>query len=61
MLSIVVGTDGKAEDIRIVKSLGADFDQNAINALQQWVFRPGMNHGVPVNVRAQVEVNFRKL
>jgi TonB family protein len=61
MLSIVVGTDGRAEDIRIVKSLGADFDENAIRALEQWRFRPGMNHGVPVNVRAQVEVNFRKL
>jgi TonB family protein len=61
MLSIVVGTDGKAEDIRIVKSLGADFDANAISALQQWVFKPGTNHGVPVNVKAQIEVNVRKL
>jgi TonB family protein len=61
MLSIVVGTDGRAEDIRVVKSLGADFDANAISALEQWIFRPGMNRGVPVNVRAQVEINFRKL
>ena len=61
MVSIVVGTEGKAEDIRIVKSLGPEFDASAIAALQQWVFRPGLNHGVPVRVRAQIEVNFRKL
>jgi len=61
MLSIVVGTEGKAEDIRIVKSLGADFDASATTALQQWVFRPGTNQGLPVRVRAQIEVNFRKL
>jgi TonB family protein len=59
MLSIVVNTDGRADDIKIVKSLGMGLDEKAIEAVQRWVFRPGMNNGVPVNVKAQIEVNFR--
>jgi TonB family protein len=61
LLSIVVGTDGKAENIQIVKSLGANFDANAIYAVEQWVFKPGTNQGVPVKVKAQIEVNYRKV
>src|SRR5580704_12350444 len=61
MLSIVVNTDGKAEDIHVVKSLGMGLDEKAMEAVQKWRFKPGMNKGTPVRVRAQVEVNFRLL
>ncbi|HVW11856.1 MAG TPA: TonB family protein [Bryobacteraceae bacterium] len=61
MLSIIVNTDGKAEDIRVVKSLGMGLDEKAVEAVQKWVFKPGRSKGVPVKVRAQVEVNFRLL
>ena len=61
MLSIVVNTDGKAEQIKVVKSLGMGLDEKAIEAVQKWRFLPGKNKGVPVAVRAQIEVNFRLL
>jgi TonB family protein len=61
VLSCVVGADGKAADIRVVKSLGVSFDANAIEAVSKWVFKPGTLNGVPVGVRATIEVNFRKL
>ncbi len=61
MLSIVVNTDGKAEQISVVKSLGMGLDEKAIEAVQKWRFKPGTNKGVPVKVRAQIEVNFRLL
>jgi TonB family protein len=61
MLSIVVNTDGKAEQIAVVKSLGMGLDEKAIEAVQKWRFKPGMNKGVPVKVKAQIEVNFRLL
>jgi TonB family protein len=61
LLSIIVNTDGRAEEIRVVKSLGMGLDEKAIEAVQKWRFKPGRSKGVPVKVRAQVEVNFRLL
>jgi TonB family protein len=61
VLSIVVNTDGKAEEIKVVKSLGMGLDEKAIEAVQKWRFIPGKNKGVAVKVRAQIEVNFRLL
>ena len=61
MLSVVINSEGKAENIQVVKPLGMGLDEKAIEAVQRWVFRPGTNQGVPVKVRAQIEVNFRTL
>jgi TonB family protein len=61
ILSCVIGGDGKTEEIHVVKSLGMGFDANAIDAVSKWVFKPGMRNGVPVPVRATIEVNFRRL
>jgi TonB family protein len=60
-LSVIVGTDGKPLNIHVVRSLDAGLDQKAIDAVEQWVFSPGKRNGVPVNVRAQIEVSFRTL
>jgi TonB family protein len=61
MLSIIVGTDGRAEDIQVIRSLGMGLDEKAIEAVQKWRFRPARHNGAPVKVRAQIEVNFRLL
>ncbi len=61
LLSVIVDTEGKARDIRVIKSLGMGLDEKAIEAVQKWKFKPGMNKGTAVNVRAQIEVNFRLL
>ncbi len=61
MLSIVVNTDGHADNITVVKSLGMGLDEKAIEAVERWRFRPGAKDGAPVRVRAQIEVNFRLL
>lgn len=61
LLSVIVDTEGKARDIRVVKSLGMGLDEKAIEAVQKWRFKPAMKAGTAVNVRAQIEVNFRLL
>jgi TonB family protein len=61
LLSIVVSPEGRAEDIRVVRSLGMGLDEKAIAAVRQWRFKPGTNNGAPVRVRAQVDVTFRLL
>ena len=59
LLSIVVGADGQAHDIHVVKGAGMGLDEKAIEAVQKWRFRPGMKGGQAVNVRATIEMNFR--
>ena len=61
MLSIVVGADGKACDIVVIKQLGLDWDKSAVEAVSKWKFKPGLKDGVPANVIAQAAVNFRLL
>jgi TonB family protein len=59
VLAVVVGADGVARDLRVIRSLRPDLDQKAMEAVSQWKFQPGQKDGKPVNVQATVEVNFR--
>ncbi len=61
VLAVIVDAEGHARDIHVVKSLGMGLDEKAIEAVDKWKFKPGMKAGQPVNVRAQIEVNFRLL
>jgi TonB family protein len=58
-LSVVIGTDGVAHDINVVKSLGSGLDEKAVEAVQKWHFQPGEKDGEAVKVRAMIEINFR--
>jgi TonB family protein len=59
VLKVTVGTDGRAIDIHVMKPLGAGLDQNAIDAVEKYLFKPGTRDGEPVTVFATVEVPFR--
>ena len=61
ILSITVGADGMAHDLKLIKSLGFGLDEKAAEAVSQWQFKPGTRGGVLVPVTATVEVNFRLL
>jgi TonB family protein len=58
-LTIVVGTDQRAHDIKITKSLDSGLDASAINSIKTWRFQPGTKNGKPVAVQAKIDVNFR--
>jgi protein TonB len=58
VLEAIVRRDGTVDILRVVRSLGFGLDENAIQALKQWHFRPGMRAGVPVDVALNIEVNF---
>ncbi len=60
-LSLVVNKQGRAETIRVEKSLDPGLDQAAIDAIRKWTFQPATKDGKPVVVRAKIEVNFRLL
>ena len=44
--------DGKATNIRVLRSLGLGLDEKAIEAVKQWKFKPGYKDGKPVTVEA---------
>jgi protein TonB len=60
-LAVEVWPDGRAHNIRVIRSLGLGLDEKAIEAVQKWTFAPGKKDGAPVKVQATIEVNFRLL
>ena len=58
VLEVIIRKDGTVDVQRIVRSLGFGLDENAIQALKQWRFRPGMRNGVPVDVSLNITVTF---
>lgn len=59
VLQAVVDATGTARDIRVVRSLGLGLDENAVEAVKKWKFRPGYRNGKPVAVLETIEVTFR--
>ena len=58
-LSVEISRDGVADVINVIKSLDRGLDQNAVEAVRQWRFKPAEKDGTPVRVSATIEVNFR--
>jgi TonB family protein len=61
VLSVVIGTDGKAGDIQLSQGVGFGLDEQALDAVTQWTFEPGTRGGMAVPVQASIQVNFRLL
>ena len=59
VLNVVVGPDGSAQQVSVLRSLDPGLDQKAVEMVGTWKFRPGMKDGQPVAVMAQIEVSFR--
>ena len=59
VLWILVGASGHVERAGIVRPLGLGLDAKALEAVRTWKFKPALRRGVPVPVRAIVEVSFR--
>jgi TonB family protein len=60
-LSVIVDETGHARDIKVSQSLGLGLDQKAMEAVEKWLFRPGMKDGKPVAVFATIQVTFHLL
>ncbi len=58
VLYVVVGTDGRPRDIRVIRTLGLGLDEKAMEAVKAWKFEPSMKDGKPVAVAVNVEVAF---
>lgn len=58
VLDIVVGTDGRVHNQRVVRSLGMGLDEKALEGVKVWKFDPSKKDGRPVAVEMQIEVAF---
>jgi len=59
VVSTLVNEDGLPTEIKLVKSLGMGLDENAIECVSRYRFKPGTKDGVPVPVRITIEISFR--
>jgi TonB family protein len=56
-LAVTVGSDGRVKDVQLLS--GPDLlVQSAMEAVWQWVYRPTLLNGEPVEVLTQVDVNY---
>ncbi len=56
-----IGPNGRPRNLRLSRSLGQGLDEKALDAVSQWVFRPGTRNGKAVAVSALIEVTFHLL
>ncbi len=59
VLEIVVRSDGRVGEVKVLQGLGSGLDQRAVEAVRQWRFSPAKRHGTPVDVLVEVAVEFR--
>jgi TonB family protein len=59
-LSCVVRSDGHVTDITVIRSLDPVYglDRQAVEAMRQWEFKPGVKDGKAVAVKVAIEMNF---
>jgi len=55
----IIREDGTVESVRVVRSVHALLDENAVTAFQRWQFEPGRKNGAPVALEVVVEIPFR--
>lgn len=59
LLIVIVGTDGQAHNIRVVKGISDGLTESAIETVRSWKFKPAAGpDGVPAAVRQTIEVTF---
>jgi TonB family protein len=55
---LIVGKDGHAQDVGVIRGIGYGLDEQAVRAIRTWRFKPAMKDGRAVPVYATIEVHF---
>lgn len=58
-VQFIVNERGEVEDPRVIRGIGGGADEEALRAVQQAKFKPGMQRGRPVRVQYSLPVVFR--
>lgn len=58
VLAATIGKDGTVEQLKVSKSLRADCDKSAIDAVHEWRYKPFLLNGNPIEVETTITVNY---
>jgi TonB family protein len=59
LLSAVFAADGQLRVLRVIRGLPYGLSNQAVNTAYRMLFHPAMKDGVPVNVRGNIEFDFK--
>jgi TonB family protein len=59
LLSTIIDTLGRPQNIKVVRSLGEGLDEKAVDALRLWTFSPATRDGKPFPSQAEIEIRFK--
>ena len=58
VVEAIIGTNGRVQDVRVIKGLPMGLSEEAEQAVKKWRFKPGTLNGEPVAVIFNLTVNF---
>lgn len=59
VISFVVDEDGAVQNAEVLKGVGSGLDEEALRAVRQATFEPGLKDGKPVKVKMAIPVTFK--
>jgi TonB family protein len=59
LVNLIVDQNGIPTNVRVVRGVGHGLDEKAVEAASKYRFKPAMEHGQPVPVEINVEINFQ--
>ncbi len=59
-LLLIVDTQGRAQDLEVLRSGGKDFDNEALKMVQKWRFKPATCDGDSMPTKIAVQVDFHR-
>jgi TonB family protein len=59
-LSLIIDTQGEPQEIKVSRSGGKEFDNEALKTVQKWRFKPATCDGDPMPTEIRVEFDFHR-
>jgi len=58
VLQVTINQEGVPTKVMVIKSLRADYDRSALDAVKDWRFAPATKDGVPVEVQTHIDIHY---
>lgn len=59
-LWLIIDAAGKPQEVRVTRSGGKPFDDEAVATVQRWRFKPATCNGEPMGTQISVEINYKQ-